>query len=122
MDAATTTTLEQSEKVTGIKKTLRGLAGTLIMSPCHLLKLGLVCFYTLPAGFFLVFSSIVINPSILSKNRMDLFQLAFDHYDKLFQYSITITIVISFLVVTLNPVFYRAFSLLRTAVISRLFK
>ncbi len=121
MDAATTTTLEQSEIVTGIKKALRGSAGALIMSPYYLLKLFLVFFYTLPVGFFLVFSSIVLNPAIISVNRMDLFQMVFDHYEKLFQYSITVTIVISFLVIT-HPVFYRVFSLLRMAVVSRLFK
>lgn len=110
------------EKTSGVRNTLRGLAGMAIMSPWYVFKFCIICFYTLPVSFFLVFSTIVINPSILSEHRMDLFQLVFDHYDKLFQYSITITVVVSLLVVTMTPVFYQFFLLVKEMVLSRLFK
>lgn len=110
------------ENTSGIRGALRGLVGLAIMSPWYVLKFCIICFYTLPVSFFLVFSTIVINPSILSEHRMDLFQLVFDHYDKLFQYSITITVVASLLVVTMKPVLYQLLSLARDNVLSRLFK
>lgn len=91
------------EKASGIRSALRGLTGLMVMSPWYVLKFCIVCFYTLPVSFFFVFSTIMINPSILSEHRMDIFQLVFDHYDKLFQYSITITVVMAFIVMMINP-------------------
>lgn len=101
MDAITKTNTES--KGASMNSIMSRIVGFLVMIPWYVCKFSVVCFYTLPVSFFFVVSSIVISPSILSSQRRDLFQLIFDHYEKLFQYSISITVIVSFIVMMMNP-------------------
>lgn len=104
MDALTKTDVNSEGTI--VISIMSRIVSLLVMSPWYVCKFSLVCFYTLPVSFFFVFSTIVINPSILSSQRRDLFQLIFDHYDKLFQYSISITVAVSFIVMIMSPLKY----------------
>ena len=85
------------------KHILRVLLGSLVLSPYYLLKYTVTCVYTFPVGFFFVLCSMLLDPSIVAGDKYNVLQMIVDNFQNVFNYSFTLTLGISLVVMLLDP-------------------
>lgn len=84
-------------------RTMRFIVSMLVLSPYYALKYLVMCLYTFPVAFLLTLSSAILNPSIIAQEQLDVMRIVLENFQDLFNYTITLTISIAFLVMLLNP-------------------
>ena len=81
----------EADKFSSIKKPIRFL----IQSLFQMLRFTLVAIFSFPVALLYIISALILDPSIPESAKHRLPELVIDQFEKVFQYSVTLAILLS---------------------------